>query len=92
MNRERILIALAEEHLQRMSDVPWHSYCASILRAKAGETFGCEVDGVYFDVGLQVRWLDQPRGDILLKAHASTDGADGRAMRLNRDTIIHRPA
>lgn len=91
MNREGILSALAEEHLQRMAGVPWHSYCASILRGKAGETFGCQVDGVYFDVGDQASWLDQPHGDVLLKAHASTDGADGRAMSVERDTIIRRP-
>jgi len=87
---ETTLIQLAEEHLQRMAALPWSSYCAAIVRGKAGETFGCEVDGVYFDVGDQARWLDQPDGDVLLMAHASTEGAHGQAMRVERDTIIRR--
>jgi len=91
MTIETTLIELAEEHLQRMAAVPWNSFCASILGGKAGETFGCEVDGVYFDVGDQASWLDQPDGDILLKAHASTDRADGPPIRVERDTIIRRP-
>jgi hypothetical protein len=71
MNILAVLAELADEHLARMADVPWASY-ADLIRERApraaGETFGCEVDGVYFDVGVSVAWKNIDDGDVLLTA------------------------
>jgi hypothetical protein len=86
------LVELAEDHLDTMRGVPWNAHAKSIRArwpATAGETFGCEVDDVYFDVGDNARWVDEPDGDILLTAHASAPTLDG-APRVERAVIIPR--
>lgn len=87
------LLELAEDHLERMAAVPWADFAKSIHEGKSGETFGCEVDGRYFDLGDQATWLDQPGGDIRLIARASTDlPADFDAPScIERQKIIRRP-
>ena len=86
MATQATLLELAEEHLKRMVAVPWATSAASIAEGKAGETFGCEVDGRYFDVGDRAKWMDKPNGDILLICHAGT--ADG--CRIERQSVIRR--
>jgi hypothetical protein len=92
MNVLAVLADLADEHLVRMAGVPWASY-ADLIRERAprgaGETFGCEVDGVYFDVGVGVAWESIADGDVLLTAYACTD-FEGR-RRVERTTIVRRP-
>ena len=86
MTIDKTLVDLAEEHLKRMAAVPWAAFADSISKGKAGETFGCEVDGRYFDVGDQASWLEAPEGDVLLVCHAATGGAD----RVERRAVIRR--
>ena len=48
------LEALAREHLSHMATLPWSVYAEAIAKRSplpAGETFGCEIEGDYFDVG-----------------------------------------
>ncbi|KRA56726.1 hypothetical protein ASD79_16835 [Caulobacter sp. Root655] len=94
MDLQAILIELAEEHLDSMRRVPWDAHARSIRRrwpASAGETFGCEIDGIYFDIGDNARWVDALDGDILLIAHATNpDGVNPE--RVERSVIIPRPA
>ena len=86
------LVELAEEHLRRMAAVPWAAYAKSLRQGKAGETFGCEVGGRYFDVGDQASWLEHPEGDIRLIAHATAEGRDldPTEHRVEREAIIRR--
>jgi hypothetical protein len=77
-----------------MRAVPWNSFAQSIHRrwpASAGETFGCEVDGVYFDIGDNASWANAVDGDILLIAHATAPHQTGRP-RVERSALIPRPA
>jgi hypothetical protein len=75
MSVNETLVELAEERLTQMAPAPWSAFAAAIRKGKPGETFGCEVDGRYFDVGDQARWLEGPEGDILLVCYAVTQGA-----------------
>ncbi len=87
MSITETLTELAEEHLARMATVSWADFAACLRNGRAGETFGCEVDGRYFDVGDQACWLDRPEGDILLVCHAAV----GDTSRAERQTVIRRP-
>ena len=89
MDIHSVLAELAEEHLVSMSTVPWASHAKSIhARAprRAGETFGCEIDGTYFDVGDHADWQSGPDGDIVLTAFAATE--HNGPHRVERSKII----
>lgn len=90
----RMLERFAEEHLQTMARVPWSAYAESIQRMAprpAGETFGCEESGIYFDIGDTATWLTTPGGDVHLVAHAACYPDGGAAQRTECSTVIRRP-
>lgn len=94
MDVHATLIELAEDHLETMRRIPWDAFAKSIRRrwpASAGETFGCEIDGTYFDIGDDARWVGAPDGDILLIAHAAAPNV-GSCDRVERTAVISRPA
>ena len=74
MNLESTLAMLADEHLEKMSAVGWHNYANTLNSGGHGETFGCEVGGVYFDVGDKFEWEAQRGGPIRLMAFAYAQG------------------
>ena len=90
------LVELAEEHLHSMAKVPWAAYARSIRERAAegrpaGDTYGCVIDGRYYDVGDSESWLDQEGGDIRLVSFATTYGADHEIeAEESRETIIRR--
>lgn len=93
MDIQATLVELAEGHLDTMRRVPWNAFAKSIPRcwpASAGETFGCEIDETYFDIGDTARWVDFPDGDILLTAHATANCGAG-PERVERSAVIARP-
>jgi hypothetical protein len=72
------LVELADEHLARMGALPWAALAKSMAQGRTGETFGCEIDGCYFDVGDSIKWAHIAGGDILLTAFAQA--SDGRRV------------
>ncbi len=88
------LAELAEEHLRSMATVPWAAYARSIRERAAegrpgGDTFGCVVDGRYYDVGDSESWLDEEGGEIKLVAFATTYGADDEIeAEETRETVV----
>ena len=70
MSIETVLARLAEEHLRTMAALGWTTYAASLLKGGHGETFGCTVDDVYFDVGDRFEWVGAVGGPIRLIASA----------------------
>ena len=93
------LAELAEEHLKTMSGVLWSAYADGIAeRASegrpAGDTFGCTVDGRYYDVGDSQSWIGEEGGDIRLVSYATTyvspDSDVGETV--SREVVIRRPA
>jgi hypothetical protein len=95
MEVEATLIELAEEHLARMAKVSWSEYAAAIRKrapGNAGDTFGCEVEGVYFDVGDIERWAKKAGGDVLLTAFATTGNDAGTSRTVERTLVIAKPS
>ena len=91
MDISTVLAKIADEELERMSAVPWASYAKLIHERaprRAGETYGCEIDGIYFDVGDYAVWQSVPDGDIVLTTFAATD--HNGPQRVERSTIIPR--
>ena len=77
-----------------MSAAPWESFAKSIHRQSPrtiGETFGCEVNGQYVDLGDGAQWAQEIDGDILLIAHAAAATPAGVEHRAERSTVIVRP-
>ena len=92
MDLQATLIELAEDHLDTMRGVPWTAF-AHGLRPRStrdGETFGCEINGIYFDIGDNVRWMSKAGGDILLTCHATAPN-QAAAASVERSTVIARP-
>jgi hypothetical protein len=92
-----ILRKLAEEHLESMASVPWADQARSISNQRfpdlpAGGTFGCTIDGRYYDVGDYIVWADQPNGDIRLISHATTYASsdDDTGLRFECERLIRR--
>jgi hypothetical protein len=82
--------------LQRITSFSWDVHAAAIRRRApypAGDTFGFSEAGVYFDVGDSAEWLNEPEGDILLKAFvvAFHDPSDEDGIREERLAILKRP-
>jgi hypothetical protein len=89
MDIEAKLVELAEEHLTRMGKVPWDDFAASIRRrepAKAGETFGCVIEGIYFDIGDNADWAGEKEGDIRLTTFATTG-----SKSVERAALLRKP-
>ena len=89
MDIAAVLAQIAEEELESMAAVPWASYARLIHERAprtAGETYGCEIEGIYFDVGDLATWKDAVNGDIVLTCFAATD-CDG-PQRAERSAII----
>ena len=91
------LADLAESHLQAMSGVPWASYAEGIAERAAqgrpaGDTFGCTIDGRYYDVGDSQMWVNEEGGDIRLVSFATTYASDedDEGQTVERETIIPR--
>lgn len=83
MNLELTLATLADEHLEKMSSVGWYNYAKALNEKRRGETFGCEIDGIYFDVGDKFEWEVQTGGPIRLTAFAYTS-----EQRIERSIIL----
>ena len=89
MDIAALLAEMADEELRRMAAVPWASYAKLIHERaprSAGETYGCEVEGIYFDIGVCAVWQSYVDGNIVLTTFAATDH-DG-AQRVERSTVI----
>jgi hypothetical protein len=85
-----------QDCLQRITSFSWDVHAAAIHRRAplpAGDTFGFSKDGVYFDVGDSAEWLNEPEGDILLKAFvvAFPDPSAEDGIREERSVILKRP-
>lgn len=92
MDIPAMLAEIADEELMRMSAVSWASYADFIHERaprRAGETYGCEIEGIYFDVGVYAVWQNVPDGDIVLTTFAATDH-DG-PQRVERSAVIPQP-
>ena len=83
MSLQSTLAMLADEHLERMSSVGWQNYAEALDKKRHGETFGCELDGVYFDVGDKFEWDGQSGGPIRLTAFAYAQG-----QRAERSVVL----
>ena len=96
MDIEAKLAELAEEHLAQMAKVSWDAYAGAIRKREpisAGETFGCEIDGIYFDIGDRAEWTGERDGDIRLTAFACTDpGLKENERCVERSALIKKPA
>ncbi|WP_257549956.1 hypothetical protein [Sphingopyxis sp. DBS4] len=83
----------ATEHMHQMQNVPWDAF-AKHLRERfprsGGETFGCEEDGQYFDIGDKVEWVSELDGDIRLTAFARAD-CNGNSIFEELSTVIGKP-
>jgi hypothetical protein len=77
VNIQATLEILAQEHLDRMAAIGWKAWADTLLSHGHGEAFSCEVEGVYFDVGDKVSWLNHEGGDIRLTGFASAE--DGKS-------------
>lgn len=90
------LIVEVEDCLDRITSFSWDVHAAAI-RARAprpaGDTFGFSTGGVYFDVGDSAEWLDEPGGDILLKAFvvAFSGPSDSEGVLEERSVVLKRP-
>lgn len=85
VNLQSTLEMLASEHLERMVAVGWHELAEALNNNGHGETFGCEVDGVYCDVGDSFRWEGCAGGPIRLNAHATAQGQTVERSRVLRE-------
>lgn len=86
MDRAARLEQLADEHLQVMGGLGWDIWARAIRDRHprpAGETFGFEEDGVYFDLADSYAWAGDPGGDIIQTIEAS-DLAGNSAKRVRR--------
>ncbi len=94
MDARKVLGKIADDELARMSGVPWDSYARLIYERAprpAGETYGCDVDGAYVDVGVRAVWADAPDGDIILTAFASMESGFDGPLRVERTATISHP-
>ncbi|NLR40061.1 hypothetical protein [Novosphingobium sp. ERW19] len=89
----QMIAQFAAEHLEQMKGVDWASFSRHLkdrFPRTGGETFGCEEDGQYFDVGDNVAWVAEVDGDILLTAFAATQ-LNGQEIKDARSIVIQRP-
>jgi hypothetical protein len=80
---ETVLAVMADEHLATMANVGWANASESLRKGGHGETFGCEVDGVYCDIGDSIEWVAHPGGPIRLRVVAQAKGKSAE-----RSTIL----
>ncbi|GAA2846199.1 hypothetical protein GCM10010836_45960 [Aminobacter aminovorans] len=95
MNIAARLAKETQDCLDRITSFPWDVHAAAIRRRApfpVGDTFGFSEDGVYFDVGDSAEWLNEPDGDILLKAFvvAFPDPSADDGIREERSVILKR--
>lgn len=81
---------LADEHLALMGGSDWLS-AAQAIRARhprpAGETYGFEEDGRYYELSDSYSWVAEPDGDILQVIEAF----DADLNSVSRTRVIARP-